>query len=200
MKQTIRENFGKKRTSYLEYDKYDGLELLDTMKTDINREGFIIADILGILNPSYKPETSNTAQLTVPSFLYMIHAIHTDECDKEEELDKEALGEFLIGKDEELIIARTQLLKVDFPEEPTDEQYDADLMRQAMFLEPFGFRNFNSICNLGYSVPFVMLNRNPIAEIIHVEALKREYHRDEFGSHSVFPKQVKVVDTNEISR
>lgn len=195
--QTIRENFGKKGSSYIEYVKFSGQDLIDVIKVDINGAGFIISDILRILNPSYGKDF-DVSTVTVPSSLYMIHAIHTDECDKEDELDKEHLSEFLIGKEEELIIVRACLLKVDFPDEPTDEQYDADLMRQAMFLEPFGFRNINSICNMEYSVPFVMLNRNPIAEIIHAEALRREYHKDKLVTRDVIQEQLSMIDPTDL--
>lgn len=175
---TFRQSIGaNEASSYFDYTVYNADDLKAIINAGFDSKGFIIGDILRLLNPKLGTDFDPGTR-TIPSNLYMINEIHVDESERGNGLASQALNGFLNLKSDELIVIRTAPLKIDYPEELTENEYDEILMKQAMFLEPFHFRQFNSICNLEHGVPFVYINRNPIAEIIHMETIKREYHRD----------------------
>jgi GNAT superfamily N-acetyltransferase len=78
------------------------------------------------------------------------------------ELLKEFLKDFESSEDT-IVLLRAAPLVLDYPTKPTEEEHEDCLIKQAVFLEPKGFRNINTLCGFEHGIPFLYIN-NPASK------------------------------------
>lgn len=91
-----------------------------------------------------------------------IFEIHVDPRDRGHNYGKALLAQILketMDDDYNMIyLLRSGPLVIDYPEKPDDITSLKEMINQATWLERYGFRNINSVCNFDESIPYLYLN------------------------------------------
>ena len=136
------------------YEVFDTNQYLENLKKGENfpNRNFMIDDVVILLG-----DDGVKVVKTIVNILYIRTKENLRNQLSATNLMREFLKEFE-SSDDTIVLFRASATKDDYPEEPTDEQYQEFFNHMMKFLVPFGFHTIQALCGLEFSIPFLYLS------------------------------------------
>ena len=159
------------------YGVFDTNQYLENLKKGENfpNRNFMIDDVVGLLG-----DDGVKVVKTIVNILYIRTKENLRNQLSATNLMREFLKEFE-SSDDTIVLFRAAATKDDYPEEPTNEQYQEFFNHMMKFLVPFGFHSIQALCGLEFSEPYIYVS--PISRAAKVTWNKFvEYWYEEHAS------------------